>query len=90
MLYDMLLTMRTVTSLKAKRPRKVEMMSVLDSNVKALRLQHRLTLRDIAKVSGLTSSTISRMEHGCEATLTSALKLAQFFETTVDKLFSLR
>lgn len=58
--------------------------------LRSLREKHRLSLRDVAKHSSVSTATLSRMEYGAECELTQALKLANFFETTVEKIWDLK
>lgn len=87
-----ILPMKTISSLKRKT-KKVPFLrnkGVLNARVREFRHEHGLTLRDVAKASGVALATLNRMEFGCEVELTSALMVAKFFETTVNDLFSLR
>lgn len=52
------------------------------------RQDHGLTLRDVSVAVGVAFSDISRAERGDVAPrVTTALRLARFYETTVEELF---
>lgn len=59
-------------------------------NIAFLREQRGFSLRDIEKHSGLNRSTLCRAEAGLAIELSTALKLARFFKTTVEKLWTLK
>lgn len=52
-----------------------------------LRLQAGLGIREVAEYSNVSKATISRVENGKSPDITTALRLARFFETTVEELF---
>jgi len=52
-----------------------------------LRLQNGLGMREITKYCGVSPATQSRAEQGRNVEVTTALKLARFYETTVEELF---
>lgn len=45
------------------------------------------TLREIERVGRIDKATLLRAETGKEPTLTTALRIARFYETTVEKLW---
>lgn len=63
---------------------------VFKCSIKALRTQKGLTLRAVEKHSGVKNSTICRAEAGLRIELDAAIRLAQFFETAVEKLWVLK
>lgn len=83
--------MKTVSKMK-RHPRKAPRVSagrVLGSRIQELREKHDLTLRAISAACGVPTTTLLRMQYGRECELSSALKLAKFFETPVEEIFSL-
>jgi len=85
--------MKTVSSLKRKKPRKIKtalLGGVLDVCLRQVREKHGLTLRAVAEASSVPLATILRMEYGCEVELSSALMLAKFYETPIEQLFALK
>ncbi len=56
-------------------------------NLKSLRIERNLTQVDLAKIVGVSQATIYFWESGTnEPTLSYLIKLANFFETTIDDL----
>ena len=58
------------------------------NRVAILRTEGGLGVRELAKYAGVSAATVSRIESGKAPDICSALKLARFFETTVEDLFS--
>lgn len=88
---DYISPMRTISTFKPKKKvPKMAASGVLNSRVREFREKHKLTLRELSAGCRVPHSTIIRMEYGCEVELTKALRLARFFETDVNSLFSLR
>lgn len=81
--------MKTVSELPKPKDRGqwVDKSAVFACSLRNLRERHQLTLRDVAKYSGVSVATIARIEWGAECNLSQALKLAHFFETTVEKIW---
>lgn len=63
---------------------------LFNCNLNSLREQKGLSLRDVEKHSGISHSTLCRAEAGLRIKLDAALKVARFFETTVEKLWTLK
>ncbi len=65
-------------------------MSDFGHNVKALRMARGLSLRGLAKRTGVSVSTLSRVEGGTTeaTTLANARKLAEFFGVTLSDLLA--
>jgi DNA-binding XRE family transcriptional regulator len=84
--------MKTISALKRKPKREPYLLKkgILNSRIRHFRQTNGLTLRDVSKASGVDVATVNRMEFGCETMLSTALKIAKFFEVTVEDLFSLR
>jgi len=57
------------------------------TRVQQLRMEAGLGMRELAKYAGLSPATVSRVEAGNEPDIINALKLARFFESTVEDLF---
>lgn len=56
-------------------------------NLKTLRIEHNLTQVDLAKIIGVSQTTIYFWETGTnEPTLSYLVRLASFFEITIDEL----
>jgi DNA-binding XRE family transcriptional regulator len=63
---------------------------IFHCNINFLREQKGLSLRDVEKHSGISHSTLCRAEAGLRVNLDAALRIARFFETSVEKLWTLR
>jgi putative transcriptional regulator len=62
----------------------------MKNNLKVLRAIKNISQEDLAKKIGVSRQTINAMEKGKYAPSTIlALKLARFFEKTVDEIFTL-
>ncbi len=62
----------------------------MENNLKVLRAIKNISQEDLAKNIGVSRQTINAMEKGKYAPSTIlALKLARFFEKTVDEIFTL-
>jgi putative transcriptional regulator len=62
----------------------------MKNNLKVLRAIKNISQEDLAKHIGVSRQTINAMEKGKYAPSTIlALKLARFFEKTVDEIFTL-
>lgn len=81
--------MKTVSQLPKKEPI-FDKSAKLHCCLRSLRHKHGLPLREVAHHSGVSPATISRMEMGMECQLSQAMKLADFFETTVEKIWNLK
>jgi len=81
--------MKTVSQLPKRKPYEHKG-ATLYCCLRSLREKYSITLREVAKHSGVSHATVSRMESGMECQLSQALKLANFFETTVDKIWDLK
>lgn len=46
-----------------------------------------LTTRDVSGATGISNSVICRAEHGMEVWISTALKLAKFFEQPVEQIW---
>lgn len=85
---------RTVSQLPKRQERKhgkwIGRDKVFDCQLRELREKHGLTLRDVAKHSGVSVATIARAEWGAELCLSQALKLAHFFEYGIEQIWTRR
>lgn len=81
--------MKTVSQLPKRAPLERES-AKLHCCLRSLREKHGLRLREVAKHSGVSHATISRIEGGAECQLSQALKLANFFESTVEKIWEVK
>ncbi len=71
--------MKTVSAVRRTKER---------AQLRQLREEANLTLREVAKLTGVSVPTISRIENGDSPPhIRTALRLAEFFETTVEDLF---
>lgn len=62
--------------------------SAARSRVEILRLEAGLGTRELAQYAGVSPATVSRIESGKAPDICSAIRLARFFETSVEDLFS--
>ena len=61
---------------------------IIGNNIKKLRSNNNLTLRDLARILNTTSSTISAYETGKTLLLTAfAIEIAQKYHLSIDELF---
>lgn len=81
--------MKTVSQLPKRKPLERKD-AILHCCLRSLREKHGLTLRETAKHSGVSTATILRMETGAECNLSHAIRLADFFEATVEKIWDLK
>lgn len=60
----------------------------ISENIKRLRKQNKLTLRDLAKKSGLTFGAIGNLERGLieDPHISTVIKLAKAFDISIDEL----
>ena len=59
------------------------------TTIKKLRIQKGLTLKDLAKLTGLSASYLSRVERGLRTpSIYSALRIAQAFNLNVEDIFT--
>ena len=66
----------------------MEVKEVVGKNVKLLRLQHRLTLKQLASLTNLTSGYLSLLERGLtSASLDTLEQIANCMDTDVSALF---
>lgn len=75
---------------KRKKPRIYKSLRgepVFHSELRAMREQWGLSVRDVEKETGVTKSTIFRAEHGMEVELGHALRLARFFSKTIEEIW---
>jgi len=62
----------------------------MKNNLKGLRQKRNLTQEDLAQILDVTRQTIIAIERNkYDPTLKLALKIAQYFETDVEKIFTL-
>lgn len=72
-----------------KKPRKVRFGDCgLNCRILHLRSHLGLTVRDVATGSGVNESLISRAEHNFDVCMTTALKIAKFFERPLEEIWS--
>ena len=57
------------------------------TDIQLLREQANLEVHEVASHAGVSKPTIYRLEQGRPPDIRSALRLAKFFETTVEALF---
>lgn len=57
------------------------------TRLQQLRDEANLGLRELAGYAGVSPATLTRVESGKHPDIVTALKLAQFFETSVEDLF---
>lgn len=79
--------METISQLP-KRATMYDKPSKLYCCLRSLRQKHGLSLREVAKHSGVSHATLARMEAGHECCLSHAIKVADFFETAVEKIWN--
>jgi DNA-binding XRE family transcriptional regulator len=60
---------------------------VFSCNIKEKRETLGLSQRDVCRGTGLTVSTVCRVEQGIDLTLTRALKLAKFFGCSIHEIW---
>ena len=60
---------------------------MINNNVKKYRLSARLTLNQLAELSGVPVSTINDIEHGAEPRVLTAIYLAKALKTRVETLW---
>lgn len=82
--------MKTISKVKPskKNPTFDEAKREFDTRMRDLRRQHGLSLRDVQRGCDIHPSVLCRAEAGMDVYLTTALRLAKFFETTVEELWS--
>lgn len=71
--------MKTISQVRRKPKERVRLQQ--------LREDANLGLREMAKFAGVSASTVTRIEQGKAPDITTALRLARFFETSVEDLF---
>ncbi|NNG67208.1 MULTISPECIES: helix-turn-helix transcriptional regulator [Thermoanaerobacteraceae] len=57
------------------------------NKLKELRIKYKLTQKELAKKLGVTPDYISQIERGRIPGMETAIKIANFFDTTVDEIF---
>ncbi|HHY79517.1 MAG TPA: helix-turn-helix transcriptional regulator [Thermoanaerobacter sp.] len=57
------------------------------NKLKELRMKYKLTQKELAKKLGVTPDYISQIERGRIPGMETAIKIANFFDTTVDEIF---
>jgi DNA-binding XRE family transcriptional regulator len=81
--------MKTISQLPKKKPL-IRLRGALLCSLRSLREKHGLTLREVSSHTGVSHPTLARMEIGAECYLSHAIKVANFFETTVEKIWDER
>jgi DNA-binding XRE family transcriptional regulator len=71
--------MKTISALRRKPTER--------TRIKQLREEAGIGLREMCKFAELSPATLSRVESGKAPDIRTALKLAKFFETSVENLF---
>lgn len=59
-----------------------------ESQIRKIRENSGLTLRAVCEHAGVSPATLCRVEDGKAPDITTALRLAAFYETTVEVLFN--
>ena len=66
------------------------MNQIVKNSVQEIRVKNKITQEDLANAVGVTRQTIIAIEKGnYTPSVSLALKIAKFFKTSVEKLFSL-
>lgn len=73
--------MKTISQVRRKSIDRVR------TRVQQLREDANLGVRELAGFSGVSPATVSRIEAGKPPDIRNALRLAKFFETSVEDLF---
>lgn len=60
---------------------------MVENFVKQYRQKAKLTLNDLAELSGIPVSTINDIEHGAEPRVATAIKLANALKVSVEQLW---
>lgn len=76
--------MKTISQI----PERVRKKNGAETRFRTARLKSRLGLRDVAKFSGVSLATVQRIDTGRPPSIEVALKLARFFERSVEVLFA--
>lgn len=63
--------------------------SMLCVDLRRIRESRSLGLRECARASGVDAATLSRIEYGHEPDVRNAIKVAQFYEMPVEKIWKL-
>jgi DNA-binding XRE family transcriptional regulator len=74
-----LTTMKTVSQVRRKTTER--------TRLTALREESGLGMREMARFCGVSPATLCRVEAGKHPDIVTALRLARFFETSVEDLF---
>lgn len=74
---------------RRREPRNVRPVAavVWETSIRAMRESLRLSLRDVAKAVGLAVNSYWKIENGCEPTLSSAWRIAEFYGRRIDQLW---
>lgn len=86
---------RTISQLQPKPPRVLKAWAngrnIFDTTLlQRCREESGLTLREVAGYSGVSIATLDRMERGFQCELSSAMKLAKFWELPIEQLWKLK
>lgn len=73
--------MKTISQVRKKAPERTR------TRTQQLREEANLGTRELAGYAGVSPATVSRIEAGKPPDIRNALRLAQFFETSVEDLF---
>ena len=66
------------------------MNQIVKNSVQEIRVKNKITQEDLANAVGVTRQTIIAIEKGnYTPSVSLALKIAKFFKTSVEKIFSL-
>ncbi|EGD51580.1 helix-turn-helix domain protein [Thermoanaerobacter ethanolicus JW 200] len=57
------------------------------NKLKELRMKYKLTQKELAKNLGITPDYVSQIERGRIPGMETAIKIANFFNTTIDEIF---
>jgi DNA-binding XRE family transcriptional regulator len=79
--------MTTAREMAAKRG--AQPPAVVETLVRRKRIEHGLTLQEVADAVGLSKGGLSHIEVGnCEPKVGVSIRLARFYETSVEELFA--
>jgi DNA-binding XRE family transcriptional regulator len=77
------------TKRRKREPRNIKTVAAVhwETSIRAMRESLRLSLRDVASAVGLAVNSYWKIEQGCEPTLSSAWRIAEFYGRRIDELW---